>query len=393
MNSINTKALHAAMRAQVDQQFLPFVSTSILRGQEVLDTFCYGDADKEAGIALREDHIFRAFSNTKLVTSCAVLLLWEEGRFQFDDPIEKYIPELGRRQVLRAGASDIDDTEPARSSITIQQLMTHTSGLSYGIFDPSTVLAKAYNKAQLRHPEKPMKDFIAALALLPIAFHPGSRWEYSVATDVLGYLVEVLSGESFGSFISKRIFEPLGMIDTDFFVPESKVGRLTTLYVGVDIADSTKPGLARVDAAPYPGAYLKRPTFESGGGGLVTTLGDTVRLIQSMMPGDIKLLKPETIRKMATNQLPEGMKLQISNFPPVTGRGFGLGSAVVLSAAPFDPKEVTGEVSWGGLAGTDWWFNPRLNIAGVLMTQRYYGPWGKYTSDFKREAYKALGYQ
>lgn len=392
MNSINTSALHAAMKAQVDQQFLPCVSTAILRGQQVMDTFCYGHADKEAGIALREDHIFRAFSSTKLVTSCAVLLLWEEGRFQLDDPIENYIPQLGNRQVLRPGAASIDETEPAKSSITIRQLMTHTSGLSYGIFDPSTVLAKAYNMAQLRHPAKPMKDFIDALAPLPLAFHPGARWEYSIATDVLGYLVEFLSGESFGSFLKKRIFEPLGMVDTDFFVPDSKVSRLTALYAGVDIADPTKPGLVRADAAPYPGAYLQRAAFESGGGGLLTTLWDSVRLIQSMMPGEIKLLKPETIRMMATNQLPEGMKLQIPNLPPVMGRSFGLGSSVVLGPAPFDPPEVTGEVSWGGLAGTDWWFNPRLNIAGVLMTQRFFGPWGKYTVAFKQEAYKALGH-
>ena len=392
MNSINSNAMHAAMRAQVDQQFLPCVSTAILRGPEVVDTFCYGFADREAGVALREDHIFRAFSSTKLVTSCAVLLLWEDGKFHLDDPIEKYIPELGERRVLRPGASSIDDTEEANSQITIRQLMTHTSGLSYGIFDPSTVLAKAYNKAQLRQPAKPMKDFIAALAPLPLAFHPGARWEYSIATDVLGYLVELVSGESFRSFLCERIFEPLGMVDTDFFVPEPKVSRLTTLYAGVDMTDSTKPGLVRADAAPYPGAYLQRAAFESGGGGLVTTLGDTVRLVQSMIPGGIKLLKPETISIMATNQLPEGMKLQIPNLPPIAGRGFGLGSSVVLSPAPFDPREVTGEVSWGGLAGTDWWFNPRLNIAGVLMTQRYFGPWGKYTVAFKQEAYKALGY-
>ena len=392
MNPLNTNGLHAAMRAQVDQKFLPCVSTALLRGREVVDTFCYGHADMEAGVSLREDHIFRAFSNTKLVTSCAVLMLWEEGRFELDEPIEKYIPELGNRQVLRSNAATIDDIEPARSSITIRQLMTHTSGLSYGIFDPTTVLARAYNQAQLRNPAKPMKDFIAALAPLPLAFQPGARWEYSVATDVLASLVEVISGETFGSFIATRIFEPLGMVDTDFCVPESRAGRLTVLYAGADIADSTKPGLVRVDAAPYPGAYLKRTAFESGGGGLVTTLGDMVRLIQSLMPGEIRLLKPATISMMATNQLPEGMRLQIPNLPPVIGRGFGLGSSVVLSPAPFDPKEVTGEVSWGGLAGTDWWFNPRLNIAGVLMTQRYFGPWGKYTMAFKQQAYKALGY-
>jgi CubicO group peptidase (beta-lactamase class C family) len=392
MHTLNSDALHAAMQAQVDQEFLPCVSTALLRGREVVDTFCYGYADKEAAIPLREDHIFRAFSNTKLVTSCAVLLLWEEGRLQFDDPVEKYIPELGNRQVLRPNATDINDTEPAKSSVTIRQLMVHTSGLSYGIFDPSTVLAKAYSKSQLRHPGKPIKDFVAALAPLPLAFHPGTRWEYSVATDVLGYLVEVISGETFGVFLKKRIFEPLAMVDTDFFVPESKANRLTALYVGVDITNPTKPGLLRADALPFQGAYLRRPVFESGGGGLVTTLGDSVRLIQSMMRGDPTLLKPETISMMATNQLPAGMGIQIPNMPPVVGRGFGLGSSVVISPAPFDPKEVTGEVSWGGLAGTDWWFNPRLNVAGILMTQRYFGPWGKYTIAFKRESYRALGY-
>ncbi len=392
MTMLNTTALHTAMRAQVDQDFLPCVSTALLRGRDVVDTFCYGYADKEAGIVLREDHIFRAFSNTKLVTSCAVLLLWEDGLLQFDDPIEKYIPELGMRQVLRPNAIRIDDTEPAKSAITIRHLMTHTSGLSYGIFDPSTVIAKAYSAAELRHPGKAMKEFIAALAPLPLASHPGTRWEYSIATDVLAYLIEVISGETFGAFIARRIFEPLGMVDTDFFVPESKLHRLTALYVGRDITNPTLPGLLRADAAPFPGAYVKRAAFESGGGGLVTTLGDMVRLIQSLMPGGQTLLKPATIAMMATNQLPPGMWVQFPNFPPMVGRAFGLGSSVAVHPGPFDPKEVSGEVSWGGLAGTAWWFNPRLNIAGVLMTQRYYGQGGAYTVVFKNEAYKALGY-
>ena len=389
---LNTKGLHAAMRAQVDEEFLPGVATALLRGTEVVDTFCYGYADKEANIALREDHIFRGFSNTKLVTSIAILLLWEEGRLQWDDPIERYIPELGHRQVLRPNATRIDDTEPAQSSITIRQLMTHTSGLSYGIFDPTTVLAQAYSKAQLRHPARPMADFIAGLAQLPLAFQPGARWEYSVATDVLGHLVEVLSGERFGAFLAKRIFDPLGMVDTAFHVPESKRNRLTALYVGVDVANPTKPGLLRADSMPYPGAYVTPTVFESGGGGLVTTLGDTVCLLQSLVPGGPALLKPQTVQMMSTNQLPDGMWLKFPNFPSWVGRGFGLGSSVSVFPGRLDPAEVTGEVSWGGLAGTAWWFNPRLNIAGVLMTQRFYGQSGTHTVAFKQEAYKALGY-
>ncbi len=250
MPILDTTALHAAMRSQVDQGVLPGVSTALIRGGDVSDFLVHGFADKEAGIPLRADHIFRAFSNTKLITSCAVLLLLEEGRFGLDDPIETYIPELGDRQVLRPGAVRIDDTEPARGSIVIRQLMAHTSGLSYGIFDPTTVLAQAYSKAALRHPGRSLRDFISDLASLPLASHPGDRWEYSIATDVLGRLVQVVSGQTFGAFIASRLFGPLEMVDTDFHVPESKLGRLATLLAGVDITDPTKPGLVRTDAAP-----------------------------------------------------------------------------------------------------------------------------------------------
>ncbi|TRZ54726.1 MAG: class A beta-lactamase-related serine hydrolase [Rhodocyclaceae bacterium] len=380
------------MRDQVDQQFLPCVSTALLRGREVVDTYCYGYADKETRVALREDHIFRAFSNTKLATSSAALLLWEEGRFQLDDPIDQYIPELANRHVLRPNATRIEDTEPARSRITIRQLMTHTSGLSYGIFDPGTVLFAAYNKAAVGSPTKTLQEQVNTLATLPLAFHPGARWEYSRATDVLGRLIEVVSGEGFGTFLARRIFEPLGMVDTDFYVPESKASRFTTLYVGVDIADPTKPGLLRADDKPYPGAYLKRMANESGGGGLVTTLGDTVRLIQSLQADGPTLLKPETIALMGTNQLPTGQWVEFPNIPPMVGRGFGLGSSVAVSPGPLDPEEIASEVSWGGLAGTSWWYNPRLNIAGVLMTQRYFGQGNPFVIAFKQQAYKAFGY-
>ena len=147
---------------------------------------CVGWADKEARIPLRADHIFRAFSNTKLITSCAALLLYEEGRFQLDDPIEKFIPQLGNRRVLRAGATSLDDTEPASGSITIRHLMSHRSGLSYGVFDPGAVIFKAYNERKVLNPATPLSDMIEVLADLPLIYHPGTSWEYSVATDVLG---------------------------------------------------------------------------------------------------------------------------------------------------------------------------------------------------------------
>jgi CubicO group peptidase (beta-lactamase class C family) len=383
--------LHRALRRQVGERFLPGVSTVLLRGRDVVDRFSCGHADIEAGIALRDDHIFRVFSNTKLVTSCAVLLLMEEGGLRLDDPIERHIPELGERKVLRPGAARIDEVEPAKSPITVQHLMTHTAGLSYGVFDPGSVMFAAYNQARVHDPATSLAEMVKAIEPLPLAFHPGTQWEYSIATDVLARLVEVVSGEAFGAFLARRIFGPLGMADTGFWVPEAKHSRLCALYGGVDFKDPTKPGLVRLDDTPYPGAYLRQPARESGGGGLVSTLDDMVRLIQALTPGGPALLQPETLALMTRNHLPPGLCVWFPNVPTHPGRVFGLGSSVLATPGRYDPENAAGEVSWGGLAGTVWWMNPRLNIAGVLMTQRYMGHGNPYTFEFRRLAYKALG--
>lgn len=397
MQAQNFSALHTAMKSQVDQQFLPGVSTVLLQGRDIVDTFCYGHADKEAAIPLREDHIFRMFSNTKLVTSLAILLLMEDGKLKLDDPVEAYIPALGKRQVLRAGATRLDDVEPAKTPITIRHLMTHTAGLSYGVFDPGSLLFNTYNQTGVLNPTTSLAEMMKVLAPLPLAFQPGTQWEYSVATDVLGHVVEIVSGETFGAFLSRRIFGPLAMSDTDFWVPESKRDRFCALYVGADLLDPTKPGLTRIDDKPFPGAYTRKLPRESGGGGLVSTLGDTVRLMQSLMPSTSPsdgptLLKPETLALMCQNHLPAGMCVQFPNVPREPGWCFGLGSSFKKSAAAYEPAAAHGEVGWGGLAGTIWWINPRLNIAGVLMTQRYFGFGNPYSFMFKSTAYRALGH-
>ena len=385
-------ALHAAMRAQVDQQFLPGLSTVLLRGREVVDRFCYGQADREAGVALREDHIFRMFSSTKLITACAVMLLTEDGRIGLDDPVDTYIPELGARQVLRPGAQHIDDTEPTKTRITLRHLMTHTSGLSYGIFDPGSLQFQAYNQAGVLNPTQDLASMMKVLAPLPLSFDPGTQWEYSVASDVLGRVVEVVSGESFGTFLARRIFGPLGMNDTDFWVPPAKRERLCALYVGVDLLDPSKPGLLRADDKPYPGAYTQMLPRQSGGGGLVSTLDDSVRFIKSLIPGGATLLRPATLEQMFSNQLPAGLCVRFPNVPLQQGWRFGLGSSVRVSSDPGLPEEVAGEVSWGGLAGTIWWINPSLGVAAVLLTQRYFGFGNPYAYEFHRQAYKALGH-
>ncbi|HEY3224048.1 MAG TPA: serine hydrolase domain-containing protein [Pseudolabrys sp.] len=246
---------HAAMQRYVDENLLSGFSSAVLVGRDLVDVKCIGWADKEAQTPLQVDHIFRVFSNTKLVTSYAALLLFEEGRLQLDDPIEQFIPQLANRRVLRPDATSLDQTEPAVRPITIRHLMSHSSGLSYGLLDPGTLIFKAYNERKILNPATALAEMMDALADLPLVFHPGMSWDYSVATDVLARLVEVISGQHFDAFIQSRILGPLGMVDTGFVVSDRN--RLVAYYAGADLVDPMKPGLTRIDNAPYRGAYLR----------------------------------------------------------------------------------------------------------------------------------------
>jgi CubicO group peptidase (beta-lactamase class C family) len=383
-------AAHAAMRRYVDQNLLSGVSSAVLVGRELVDVNCVGWADKEAQAPLRVDHIFRIFSNTKLVTSCAALLLFEEGRFQLDDPIEKFIPQLANRRVLRPGATSLDETEPAKGLITIHHLMSHRSGLSYGVFDPGTTMFKAYNERKVLNPATTLAQMIDVLADLPLVYHPGASWEYSVATDVMARLIEVISGEAFDKFIQSRIFGPLGMVDTGFAVPKKDRSRLTAYYAGADLMEPMKPGLSRTDDSPYPGAYLRPVPRLNGGGGLVSTLPDMVALIRGLLPGGASLLKPETMALMMTNQLPDGMWIRFPIVGELRGRGFGLAGALISEPSPLDHRDATGELFWGGYAGTQWWISPRANVAGLMMTQRQMAFLHPFAFEFKRLAYEAV---
>ncbi|MFT4097032.1 MAG: serine hydrolase domain-containing protein [Rhodoblastus sp.] len=383
--------VRAAMQGYVDGDILAGVSWAMLEGRDIVDMQAVGYADREAKAPLRFDHIFRAFSNTKLVTSCAIMLLVEDGKLRLDDPIEKHIPQLGNRRVLKPGATDIGDTEPARRSITVRDLLSHQAGLSYGIFDPGTVIFKAYNERMVLNPTTPLADMIDQLEHLPLIFHPGENWEYSVATDVLGRLVEVASGQLFDVFIKARIFDPLGMADTAFVVaPESK-DRLVAYYKGADLLDPTKPGLTALQNSPYPGAYLQAVPRLSGGGGLTTTLFDMIALVRALLPGGPRLLKAETIGEMMRNQLPGGQWIRFAMLGTMPGKAYGLGGAVTVEPGPLDPPKSQGEFQWGGVAGTHWFINPRENVAGVVMAQRYMAFWNPFFFDFKKRAYAAMG--
>src|SRR5262249_47482776 len=293
--------VRAAMQRYVDQEILAGVSWTVLRGGDIVDQQCVGWADREAKTALRPDHIFRVFSNTKIFVTCSIMMLVEQGRIGLDDAIETYLPQLANRKVLRAGATSLADVEPAQNSITIRQLLTHTAGLAYGLFDPGTVMFKAYNEARVLNPLTPASDLIDKLADLPLAYQPGASWEYSVATDVLGRVVEVVAGEPLDAFLKTHILDPLGMVDTDFFVPESKRSRPLAHSPGADLMDPMKQGLSR-NAHSNPCPSLQPLPRLSGGHGLVMTMPDMLAMVRALLPGSSTLLKPETLKLLMTNQ-------------------------------------------------------------------------------------------
>jgi CubicO group peptidase (beta-lactamase class C family) len=208
--------VNSAMQKYVDRQIIAGVSTAVLHGQELVHLHCNGWADREHQIALRDDHLFRIYSNTKLITSMAVMQLIEQGKLALDDPADYWLPQLRNRRVLRPGATSLDDTEPAQSAITVRQLLNHTSGLSYGLLDHGSLLYKAYNEVRILNAFTTLEDMMNLLQPLPLSFHPGQAWQYSIATDVLARLVEVVSGKRFDQYLQLNIFNPLGMDDTGF---------------------------------------------------------------------------------------------------------------------------------------------------------------------------------
>jgi CubicO group peptidase (beta-lactamase class C family) len=371
----------AALQSWIDQDRLPGVSYAIVRGGDVVARRCLGWADHEARIPLREDHLFRVFSNTKLVTSIAALQLLEQGRFDPDDPVGAYIPELADLRALRRGATRLDDTEPAQP-VRVRHLLTHTAGFTYAFTDPNAPLGRAYAAAGMGAPTQDLAQQMQALGRLPLLFQPGAAWNYSVATDVVGRLVEVLAGERLDAYFRRHVFEALGLRDTTFFVPPEASDRLVQLYVG-DAADPMRPGLRPVEG--HGDAFRTPVPRLNPGGGLVSSLGDFTTLVTALLRGGAPLLRPETMRLVLQNQLPAG---QWMGWPPERGSGHSFAASVRVEAPA--PDSPLGEVHWGGLAGTKWCLWPNEDVALVLMTQRYMGFDLPYWSEFKQHVAAAL---
>jgi CubicO group peptidase (beta-lactamase class C family) len=379
---------HQVLQRHVDENLLPGVSSLVLKNGEIIDSFCAGFADIERGQKLRADHIHRAFSNTKLVTTTLALLLHDQGHFGLDDPIKKWIPEFSQVRVLRPGATVITDTVPLQKDISIRHLLSHQAGLSHGVFDPGTLIYKAYHASGVRKPNTTLAEMIPKLAALPLVFQPGGGWEYSMATDVLARLIEIVTGESFSEALRSRIFDPLGMLDTSHLLRADQVSRLSALYRGADDTQPNLSGLSRLENVPWPNAFITPVPRLAGTSGLITTQADMAQLLIHLTGG--QLLKAATLKEMLKDQVAPEHCVQFFHTGAMPSLGFGLGGAVTRASSVQQPNSPVGEFQWGGLAGTHWSIAPSTGVVNVLMTQRHMGFWHPFWFEYKARVYEAM---
>ncbi len=360
-------------KAYVDDGRLPGWLLAITRHGEVAHLSTYGHRDVEASLPVEVDTVFRIYSMTKPITSVAAMMLYEQGAFSLKDPISRWLPEFADLTVYTGGGSDAMETEAATEPIRVWHLLTHTAGLTYG-FHRAHPVDGAYRDHgyELGAPAgASLADACATWASLPLVFQPGSEWNYSVATDVLGRLVEVVSGQSLDRFFADHILGPLGMVDTGFGLPEDQRHRLAGLYVpGADQKAVRFDEIGPVSRST--------PTFLSGGGGLVSTAADYLRFTELLRRGGeldgVRILSDRTVRYMTTNHLPGGVDLEAFGrqlFAETTfdGVGFGLGFAVTDDPVKNRVLASVGEYSWGGAASTAFWVDPVEDVTGVFLTQ------------------------
>ena len=354
------KAFQRTMRALVDDGKLAGVTTLVARHGKVVYVDAYGVQDLATKKPVARDTIFRIASMTKPIVGVAMMMLWEQGKWTLDDPVAKHIPEFAGLKVATPNG-EVPQTKP----MTMRQLMSHTAG-----FDVNA----GYAKANLR--DSDLQAMIDKLAKLPLAAQPGSDWRYGPSVDIQGYIVEKLSGQSLDVFLRTKIFEPLGMKDTGFWVDASKVDRVTSVFTyGPDkrlIRATPPPGTV----APQIGDPSSKPVFLSGSGGLLSTTDDYFRFAQMMLNGGEangkRFLKASTVELMRTNVLAEGVKVDLCG-PSEPGIGFGLDFAIVMDPAVANTPEGRNSFYWGGAFGTWFWIDPTNDVVVVGMMQNVSG--------------------
>ncbi|HLS81408.1 MAG TPA: serine hydrolase domain-containing protein [Steroidobacter sp.] len=352
---------------------LPCAVTLIQRRGQIAHFSALGLMDCERGRPVSGDAIFRIYSMTKPLTSVALMMLVEEGRIGLDDPVHDYIPQWRNLGVYESGTIGSFRTRRPKAPMRIIDLLRHTSGLTYG-FQQRTSVDAAYRELGLGEMNRSatLEDMVETLAQTPLEFSPGEAWNYSMSTDVLGYLISKISGEPFDDFLRNRILDPLRMTDTNFYVSAAKADRLAACYT------ATPEGGMKLQDDPQTSPYLREPTLASGGGGLTSTATDYLRFCRMLLNGGVldgvRILSPKTIELMTVNHLPGGAELpdlsvSMFNEAAYAGVGFGLGFAVTLNPARTLLPGTAGDYSWGGLASTSFWIDPREELIVIFMTQ------------------------
>jgi CubicO group peptidase (beta-lactamase class C family) len=370
-SSERLERLHAKMQQQVDQKQLAGVVTLLTRHGKMVELRAYGKKDLASGAPMTTDAIFRIFSMTKPVTGVAMMMLYEEGKWLPKDPISKFIPEFAHLKVfegLDANGKMIlgDPVHPP----TMAELMTHTAGFTYGVFGDGPV-DKMYSSQGVMQ-SKSLQEMIDKLAKIPLLYQPGTRWVYSASMDIQGYIIEKLTGQSLPDFMAQRIFKPLGMNDTGFFVSAEKYQRFATLYTNGP-NDTLAADTSRSD-------YKTQPTMPQGGGGLVSTAQDYLRFAQMLLNGGeldgVRLVSPSSVQLMSTNHLPPSLMTgEFSIGPEVIRPGMGWGYDCAVYNDPVQADDVVGKGTffWFGAADTWFWIDPTNDLIFIGMTQRMFG--------------------
>jgi CubicO group peptidase (beta-lactamase class C family) len=392
--------LDGHFRRYVDDGLLKGWLLTVSRHGKLAYTARYGQRDAEAGLPVEADTLWRIYSMTKPVTSVAAMMLYEEGAFELTDPVSRFIPAFKDMRVFTGGSDQRPVTVPATEPVRIWHLLTHTSGLTYG-FHRAHPVDGMYRTAGFDLGLRPgtLEEACDAWAGFPLLFQPGTEWNYSVATDVLGRVVEVASGQSLDDFFAQRIFGPLGLTDTGFYAPPDDLPRLAALYArgAVDGKASRFNSIANEVRQP--------PAMLSGGGGLVSTAADYNRFLHMLLgrpdspAGElegVRLLSPRTVAYMGRNHLPGNRDLEQFGRPlnaesPQRGVGFGLGFAVVIDPVPGRVVGSEGELSWGGAASTAFWIDPAEELTATFFTQLIPSSAHPIRSQLRQLVYQALG--
>jgi CubicO group peptidase (beta-lactamase class C family) len=359
VSSERVHRIEAAMKKLVDDKQVAGLVTLLERHGKVVAFNAVGQKDVRTADPVQKDSIFRIYSMTKPLTGLAMMMLYEEGKWRIDDPVARYIPEFAKMKVYTGKNEDgTPKLEDAKRSMTMRELMTHTAGLGY-VLSANNPVDKMIIDGNVLNSAAPLKNMIDGLAKLPLLAQPGTRWSYSIAVDVQGYLVEKFSGMPFADFLRTRVFEPLGMKDTAFYVPKEKLSRLALVHNG------SPNGLVVDENRPDPTVV---PLGPSGGGGLFSTAMDYARFCEMMLGGGqlngVRIIAPRTVEMMRTNYVnPDALKTM------QPGTGWGMDFQIVMDAAAAGDSVPNGTYSWFGIAGTWFWIDPVDDLAFVGMVQ------------------------